>query len=74
MHVIGTNLMAQNMEVSGQLHAPTILPLGRQTPMLLDRRLGGPQSRSVRGGERDRVPLSGIEPRSSNHYLNHCTD
>jgi hypothetical protein len=35
------------MEMSGQLHAPTALPLR----YLLERRLGGPQSRSGRCGE-----------------------
>jgi len=39
------------MEVSGQLHAPASY-LQRKSPWYqLDRRLGGPQSRSGRGGE-----------------------
>jgi len=38
------------MEVSGQLHAPAALPPGTE-PYPLDRRLGGPQSHSGRGGE-----------------------
>jgi hypothetical protein len=39
------------MEVSGQLHAPAAL-LPRKSPWYpLDMRLGGPQSRSGRGGE-----------------------
>jgi hypothetical protein len=38
------------MEVSGQLHAPaTLTPGSLRYP--LDRGLGGPQSRSGRGGE-----------------------
>jgi hypothetical protein len=39
------------MEVSGQLHAPAALPPGKEPWYPLDRRLGGPQSRSGRGGE-----------------------
>jgi hypothetical protein len=39
------------MEVSGQLHAPAVLPSGEETLIPMDRRLGGPQSRSGRGGE-----------------------
>jgi hypothetical protein len=39
------------MEVSGQLHAPAAVPQGKSPHYLLDRRLGGPQSRSGHGGE-----------------------
>jgi hypothetical protein len=39
------------MEVSGQLHAPAALLQGMTLRYPLDRRLGGPQSRSGRGGE-----------------------
>jgi hypothetical protein len=39
------------MEVSGQLHAPADLPPGKCPCNPLDMRLGGPQSRSGRGGE-----------------------
>jgi hypothetical protein len=39
------------MEVSGQLHAPAALPPGKSPWYPLDRRLGGPQSQSGRGGE-----------------------
>jgi hypothetical protein len=40
------------MEVSGQLNAPAALPPGKVPPRYpLDRRLGGPQSRSGRRGE-----------------------
>jgi hypothetical protein len=39
------------MEVSGQLHASAALPTEKEPPLPLDRRLGGPQSRSGRGGE-----------------------
>jgi hypothetical protein len=49
------------MEVSGQLHVLTALPAGsRWYP--LDRGLGGPQSRSGRGGEKENShPLPGLE-------------
>jgi hypothetical protein len=39
------------MEMCGQLHAPVALPTGKNLWYPLDRRLGGPQSRSGRGGE-----------------------
>jgi hypothetical protein len=39
------------MEVSGQLHAPDALPSGKEPWYPFDRKLGGPQSRSIRGGE-----------------------
>jgi hypothetical protein len=39
------------MEVSGQLQAPAALPPEKEPLLPLDRRLGGPQSRSGRGGE-----------------------
>jgi hypothetical protein len=51
------------MEVSGQLHAPAGLPPGKDPRYPLDRRLGGPQSRSGRGGEEiDFQPPPEIEP------------
>jgi hypothetical protein len=37
------------MEVSGQLQAPAALPQGKSPWYPLDRRLGGPQSRSGHG-------------------------
>jgi hypothetical protein len=39
------------MGVSGQLRAPAALPPGKEPRYPLDRRLGGPQGRSGRGGE-----------------------
>jgi hypothetical protein len=39
------------MEVSGQLHGPAGLTQSKSPWYTLDRRLGGPQSRSGRGGE-----------------------
>jgi hypothetical protein len=49
------------MEVSGQLHASAALHPLKEHP--LDRRLGGPQSRSGRGGEeKNSQPLPGLEP------------
>jgi hypothetical protein len=51
------------MEVSGLLHGPAALPQGKSPWHPLDRRLGGPQSRSGRGGEeKTSQPLPGFEP------------
>jgi hypothetical protein len=51
------------MEVNGQLHAPAALPQGKNTWYPLDRRLGGPQSRSGHcDEEKNSQPSSGIEP------------
>jgi hypothetical protein len=51
------------MEVSGQIHAPAALPQGKNPWYPLDRRLGGPQSRSGRDGEeKNSQPPPGIEP------------
>jgi hypothetical protein len=44
------------MEVSGQLHAPADLPPGKSPWFPLDRRLGGPQSRSGHGGGKKKFP------------------
>jgi hypothetical protein len=50
------------MELSGQLHAPTALSPGKETRYPLDRRLGGFQSCSGRGGEeKNSQPPPGIE-------------
>jgi hypothetical protein len=49
--------------MSGQLHAPAILPPEKDPRYQLDMRLGGPQSRSGHGGEEKNFqPLPGIEP------------
>jgi hypothetical protein len=50
--------------VSGQRHAPAALyPRGKDPRYPLDRKLGGPQSRSWHGGYRKNpLPLPGIEP------------
>jgi hypothetical protein len=51
------------MEVSGQFHAPAAVPHGKSPWHPLDRRLGGPQSRSGRGGEeKNSQPLPELEP------------
>jgi hypothetical protein len=51
------------MEVSGQFHAPAALPQGKSPWYPLDRRLGGSQNRSGRGGEEKNSQLPpGIEP------------
>jgi hypothetical protein len=50
------------MEVSGQLHAPVALPQVKSPSYAFDRRLGGPQNRSGRGGEEKNFQLPpGIE-------------
>jgi hypothetical protein len=50
------------MEMSGQLHAPVALSPREKRWYRLDRRLGGPQSRSERGGEENiSQPLAGLE-------------
>jgi hypothetical protein len=51
------------MEMSDQFHAPAALPQEKSPWYPLDRRLGGSQSRSGRGGEeKNSQPPSGIEP------------
>jgi hypothetical protein len=51
------------MEVSGQLHASAALSQGKSPSYPLDRRLGGPRSRSGHGGEeKNSQPLPGLEP------------
>jgi hypothetical protein len=51
------------MEVIGQLHARTLYLQGKSPWYQLDRRLGGHQSRSARGGEeKNSQPLPGLEP------------
>jgi hypothetical protein len=53
------------LDGNGQLHA-SLYPRGRNPRHELDRRLGGPQSRSGRCEvERNHLPLPGIEPRPS---------
>jgi hypothetical protein len=59
---------AMKMDESGQFHDPAALSPGKSPQYLLDRRLGGTQRRSERGGEeknslpppRDRTPV--IQP------------
>jgi hypothetical protein len=54
------------MDVSSQLYAPAALPLGKELPVPLDMRMGGPQSWSRRyGEEKNLLSLPGIEPRPS---------
>jgi hypothetical protein len=51
------------MEVSGQIHVPAALPPGKSPCYPLDRRVGGLQIRSERGGEqKNSQPPPGIEP------------
>jgi hypothetical protein len=57
------------MEASGLLHVPATLPPGKELPVPIGKRLGGPQSRSGRGDEeKNSQPPPGIEPRSSSSY------
>jgi hypothetical protein len=50
------------MEVSGQLHAPAAL-LRRKSPWYpLDRKLGGPQSRSGHSGKAKEIPAPAWNP------------
>jgi hypothetical protein len=44
------------MEMSRHLYAPAALPPGKELLYPLDRRLGGPQSRPGRGGEKKNSP------------------
>jgi len=54
------------MEVSGQLHIAAALPPGKEPLIPLDRRLGGPQSRSGCGvEEKNSQPPPVFEPWSS---------
>jgi hypothetical protein len=51
------------MEVRGQLHTRPLYPQGNSSWYPVDRRLGGPQSRSGRGGEeKNSQSLPGFEP------------
>jgi hypothetical protein len=50
------------MDESGQLHSPAALPQEKRPWYPLDRRLGGHQSRSGRGGEqKNSQPLPELE-------------
>jgi hypothetical protein len=51
------------LDVTGQLHAPAALPPGKETRYPLDRRLGGPQSRSGQYGEVKILDPIGLELR-----------
>jgi hypothetical protein len=52
------------MEVSSQLHVPTVIPLGKSARYRLDRRLGGSQSRSGRCAEEKKVCAAGNRTRA----------
>jgi hypothetical protein len=52
------------IEASGQLHALTASPPGKETRYPRERMQGGPQSQYGRGGEKEINPsVTGIEPR-----------
>jgi hypothetical protein len=62
------------LEVSGQLHAPAALPPGKSPRYPLDRRMGGPQSRSGRRRRENSWPYrdsnsdpSVVQPVASRH-------
>jgi hypothetical protein len=64
--------------VSGQLHAPAALPPGKELRYPLDRRLGGPQSRSGRRGEhswpyRDLNPEPSVVQPVASRYTDNAT-
>jgi hypothetical protein len=58
--------------VSGQLHAPSALPLGKSPRYPLDRRLGGPQSRSGRRGEEKILGLNVKKSPKKLSELSYC--
>jgi hypothetical protein len=51
--------------VSGKLHAPAALPPGKAPSCLSDSMLNGPKNWSGRRGEKNFLPLPGIELRPS---------
>jgi hypothetical protein len=57
------------MEVSGPLHVPVALPPGKKPRYPLERRLGGPQSRSGGCGEEKNLTMPGIERGASSPSL-----
>jgi len=61
------------MEMSGNLHAPATLILGKRTQYPIQRRLSGPHIRSGRGGEEEKKPFP--DPAGNRTYLpSHYTD
>jgi hypothetical protein len=55
------------MEMSDQLHAPAAIPPGKESPVPLERRLGGPQRLCGRYEEdKNLLPLPVIEPQLTN--------
>jgi len=63
------------MEVNGQLHFPAALPTEKEPQYPLYSRLGGPQSRSGRGGEeKHSQPPAGnrtLEPYANTKFCRH---
>jgi len=58
------------MRMSGQLHAPVVLPLGKEPRYPLNKRLSGLHNRSGCGGEgKEFLPLSGMELSRPVHSL-----
>jgi hypothetical protein len=60
--------------VSDQLHTRPLYPQGKRPQYSFHRRLGGPQSRSGRGGEETKIAVSTeirkpvVQPRSQSNY------
>jgi hypothetical protein len=62
------------MEVSGQIHEPAALPQRKSPWYPLDRKLGGPQSRSGHGGEeKNSQPTSCLKFRIVQSLDQRCT-
>jgi hypothetical protein len=60
---IAPRIVNLGIRLSGQLHAPAALPQEKSPWYPLDRRMGGPHSRSERGGEeKNSQPLPRFEP------------
>jgi hypothetical protein len=64
MEYSSTHSLALHLDgVSGQLHAPDVLPPGKSPWYPMHKRLGGHQSRSGHGGEeKNSQPLPRLEP------------
>jgi hypothetical protein len=57
--------------VSGQLHAPATLPSGKEPPVPLERRVGGPQNLSERREEKKNLSLSNYKLVYDNNVSQH---
>ena len=65
VHIHSILTPAVLMEVSGQIHTPTALSQGNETPVLLPRKLVGPQSQCLPfGKEKKAIALAGNRNRN----------